>query len=467
MIRNFRPLRFLPRFLPFRAFILALGVLFGLTQFIAAEETPPPIVFVHGNGDTAALWLTTAWRFETNGWPRDRLHALDLPLPLARDDDGVAQPGRSSATELALRLQAEVARVSRIHGGAKVVMVGNSRGGLAIRNYIANFGGAALVSHAILGGSPNHGVWANAALRPGSEFNGAGPFLTALNSPPGASPGIEVTPGVRWLTIRSDQNDKFAQPDGVWMGAKGMPTGVTYDGPALGGATNVILRERDHREVSYHAEAFTETYRFVTGRSPATTEIAEEPAPTLNGTVTGFAGGSQTNLPVPGATVEIFAVEPTTGARIGPAKHRATVGDDGRWGPFSTDARTYLEFVITAPGHAITHIYRTPFPRSSDLVHLRAERSLKAEGRPAAVVILTRPRGYFGLPRDEVVLDGKNPPAGIPAGVAGVSTTRLELTEGAGRSVSAKFRSGAISEQLTGVAWPAEENRLVFLELHH
>jgi hypothetical protein len=65
------------------------------------------------------------------------------------------------------------------------------------------------------------------------------------------------------------------------------------------------------------------------------------------------------------------------------------------------------------------------------------------------------------------VLDGKNPPAGIPAGVAGVSTARLELTEGAGRSVSAKFRSGAISEQLTGVAWPAEENRLVFLELHH
>ena len=174
MIRNLPPLRFFPRFLPFRAFILALGVLFGLTQFIAAEETPPPIVFVHGNGDTAALWLTTAWRFETNGWPRDRLHALDLPLPLARDDDGVAQPGRSSATELALRLQAEVARVSRLHGGAKVVMVGNSRGGLAIRNYIANFGGAALVSHAILGGSPNHGVWANAALRPGSEFNGAG-----------------------------------------------------------------------------------------------------------------------------------------------------------------------------------------------------------------------------------------------------------------------------------------------------
>ena len=41
----------------------------------AAER--PPIVFVHGNGDTAALWLTTLWRFESNGWPRDRLLAID------------------------------------------------------------------------------------------------------------------------------------------------------------------------------------------------------------------------------------------------------------------------------------------------------------------------------------------------------------------------------------------------------
>ena len=54
----------------------------------------PPIVFVHGNGDSAALWQTTIWRFESNGWPRDRLFALDQPMPLARDDDTVAQPGR-------------------------------------------------------------------------------------------------------------------------------------------------------------------------------------------------------------------------------------------------------------------------------------------------------------------------------------------------------------------------------------
>ncbi len=55
----------------------------------------PPIVFVPGNGDTAALWMTTIWRFESNGWPRERLHAIDMPYPLARDDDAKEQPGRT------------------------------------------------------------------------------------------------------------------------------------------------------------------------------------------------------------------------------------------------------------------------------------------------------------------------------------------------------------------------------------
>ncbi|RZJ23399.1 MAG: twin-arginine translocation pathway signal, partial [Haliea sp.] len=36
-------------------------------------QEAPPIVFVHGNGDTAALWQSVAWRFESNGWPRARL----------------------------------------------------------------------------------------------------------------------------------------------------------------------------------------------------------------------------------------------------------------------------------------------------------------------------------------------------------------------------------------------------------
>jgi triacylglycerol esterase/lipase EstA (alpha/beta hydrolase family) len=177
----------------------------------------PPIVFVPGNGDTAALWTTTIWRFESNGWPRERLHAIDMPYPLARDDDTKEQPGRSSTAEHMAYLAAEVRKVLAATGASKVALVGNSRGGNAIRNYIANGGGATMVSHVVLGGVPNHGVFADAAGRQGNEFNGAGPFLKKLNA--SGSGDSEVTPGIAWMTIRSDNNDKYAQPDGVWIGA--------------------------------------------------------------------------------------------------------------------------------------------------------------------------------------------------------------------------------------------------------
>ena len=61
-------------------------------------------------------------------------------------------------------LAAEVDQVLQRTGARQVVLMGNSRGGYAIRNYIANGGGAAKVSHAILGGTPNHGVWSSASV---------------------------------------------------------------------------------------------------------------------------------------------------------------------------------------------------------------------------------------------------------------------------------------------------------------
>ncbi|NUZ07189.1 alpha/beta fold hydrolase [Piscinibacter koreensis] len=424
----------------------------------------PPIVFVHGNGDTAALWTTTIWRFESNGWPRDRLYAIDLPYPLARDDDGRAQPGRTSTTEHMQFLAAEVRKVLAATGASKVVLIGNSRGGNAIRNYIANGGGAALVSHAILGGAVNHGVYADPNRAPGSEFNGAGPFLRGLNAPQPS--GDEVTPGVRWMTIRSDNNDKYAQPDGVWLGRRGEPTHVSYDAPALKGAENLVLPGVDHRETAFSPQAFAAMYRFLTGREPATTTPVPEARVVLDGVVSGLGldnaqGNFPTNLPLVGATVEVYPVDPATGERRAIAMHRKTIGADGRWGPFTGEPDATYEFVISAPGYATTHVYRSPFARSSRIVNLRAERLLDADKDAAAVVTLTRPRGYFGVPRDRIELDGKSPPAGIPPGVAGVSSSKLKITDAAGRAVAGAFND----ERIVGRAWPVAGNHVVVLEL--
>ena len=205
-------------------FVFLLAAIVNGCASNRAGEAHPPILFMHGNGDTAALWHATIWRFESNGWPRDRLFALDAPYPLARVDDAKPQEGRTGTSEHMQQLAAEIDRVRKLTGADRVVLVGSSRGNNAIRNYIRNGGGAATVSHAILGGATNHGVWAGDYL-PGSEFNGNSAFMKALNAPQGPD-GLEVTPGVAFMTLRSDNYDKYAQPDGRWIGQPKMQTNV-------------------------------------------------------------------------------------------------------------------------------------------------------------------------------------------------------------------------------------------------
>jgi triacylglycerol lipase len=437
-----------------------LSILILLAAAACAPLAPrgdlPAIVFVHGNGDNAALWTTTLWRFESNGYPPQLLHAIDLPYPLARSVDAKAQPNRSSSAEQRAALAAEVDAARRATGRDKVALVGNSRGGNAIRDYVKNGGGARYVSHVVLGGTPNHGVfdWPETL---GSEFNGKGPFLTQLNAGPD-----EVVAGVRTMTIRSDRNDKYAQPDARFLGAPGRATGVGYDGPALKGAENVVLDGVDHRETSFGPQAFAQTYRFITGSAPARLDIAPEADVVLDGVVGGIAGGVPTNLPVAGAKVAVYEVSPDTGARLGGTAHEKTTGADGRWGPFHARHGAYYEFVLVVPGFAVTHTYRSPFPRSSRIVHLRPAQFGKGEAEAGSVVAITRPRGYFGHGRDIFTLDGQVPP-GINQGVPGVSLGKLLLPPGPLRPVPARFNG----ERITVQNWPARDGNLVFAEFHY
>jgi triacylglycerol esterase/lipase EstA (alpha/beta hydrolase family) len=152
---------------------------FGMAAFAqapSATSTPaqvPPILFVHGNGDHAALWITTAWRMESNGVPRERMFAINFTDPLARADDTQPEPNRSSSEDQRRELGEAIKELKRRTGSSRVALVGNSRGGNSIRSYIKN-GGAADVSHAVLCGVPNHGVfdWDSPM---NFEFNGRGP----------------------------------------------------------------------------------------------------------------------------------------------------------------------------------------------------------------------------------------------------------------------------------------------------
>src|ERR1700741_1674261 len=128
--------------------VTALPLLAGSLSVRAFAETAPPaapdlppILFVHGNGDHAALWITTLWRMEPNGVPRERMFAINFTDPLARADDKVAQPDRSSTEDQRRELSEAIAALRRKTGASRVALVGNSRGGNAIRSYIKYGGG--------------------------------------------------------------------------------------------------------------------------------------------------------------------------------------------------------------------------------------------------------------------------------------------------------------------------------------
>lgn len=421
-------------------------------------ETAPPVIFVHGNGDTAALWHTTIWRWESNGFPDSRLFAIDFPYPLARNNNDDYQAARSSTQDQFEQLSEAVQAALRRSGAGRVALVGSSRGGNAIRNYLKNGPGAAYVSHAVLCGTPNHGVIVSNDRMVGSEFNGASPFLRQLNA------GSEIVPGPAWMTTRSDAFDKFAQPDGAGIGMAGTPTGVTVEGPALAGARNIVLPGLDHREVAFHEKAFAAIWEFIIGKPPATTQVIAEARPVLNGKVNGMAGGAPTNLPVEGATVEIWETHPQTGLRLrAEPDHRKVTGTDGYWGPFTASPTATYEFVLTIPRQTTTHIYRSPFPRSSAHIHLRQAVVADRDRQGGAIVILTRPRGYFGQGRDIVTFDGQ-PAPGIPAGVPTVATSTLVLPRGTTqRTVLCRCNDETIAVQ----SWPSSDDRAVVAEVHY
>jgi hypothetical protein len=275
---------------------------------------------------------------------------------------------------------------------------------------------------------------------------------------------------VKWLTLRSDYNDKYAQPDGAWIGQKGTPTNVSYDGPALKGALNLVLPGVDHRETSFSPQAFAETWKFLTGTVPpvatALGYIAAEPSLTLNGKLTQLGmdgkGNDPTNVTLAGATMEVYEVDAATGARKGAALHRKTVKNHEMWGPFAAKAGAYYEFVVSAEGYATTHIYRSPFPRSTSVLNFRATRLAEADKNAEAVFTMTRPRGYFTRGKDVLSLDGKLPP-GVNEGVGGVSSSKLVLTNDAPRAVTAQCNA----ERITAAPWPAQQGHQSVMEFHY
>lgn len=440
-----------------RLALCATTLLSAALPSIAQEETRPPIVFVHGDSDSASAWIAQIWRFESNGYPADRLFAVDIPSPSARADDTVAEENRSSTEDAARAVAATVEEALAASGADQVVLVANSRGCQTARNYEKNLGGAGKVEAMVLTGCVHNGVYVAPDARPNAEYNGAGRFLTALNEG-GLPEGVDVT------IIRSDRFDLYAQESARFIGNPDGKTGVSFDAPELDGAENIVLDGVDHRETAYSPQAFEVMYEAITGEAPQTREIEAEAAPELSGKVSAFVNGAPSNLGLEGAAVRVFAVDAGTGERMSetPA-YEAVVAADGRWGPFTAAPDQAYEFVVEAEGEPTTRIYRSPFPRSSDLVNLRLypEPSVGDAPLEGETVSLMRPRGYFGTD-DGATLDGA-PLAGLPArtDVPSVWRTAVAVEGDAPKTVTASFGTETIAARTS----PQDADDRVWIEL--
>src|SRR5712664_4795674 len=90
------------------------------TPAAPGEAPRTPILFVHGNGDHAALWITTLWRMESNGVPRERMFAINFIDPLARTEDSVPQPNRSSTEDQRRELGEAIKQLQRRTGAPRL-----------------------------------------------------------------------------------------------------------------------------------------------------------------------------------------------------------------------------------------------------------------------------------------------------------------------------------------------------------
>jgi triacylglycerol lipase len=401
-----------------------VAVLLTCTAVTAASaQTQPntsvPIIFVHGNGDDASKWIGIIWLFESNNYPPDKLFSIRFTHPNARANDTLEEANRSSTTDATAELSAFVTRVLIETHSSKVALIGSSRGGMTIRNYLLH-GGSNNVAYAITCGTPNHGVLALDTNLDG-EFNGKGHYLQSLNHAYGD--GSEVPPGVKMMTLRSDKLDKYAQPNGIAFGTPQTATGVTYEGPALAGATNIVMPNLDHRELAFYPSAFAEMYKFITGTAPATTQVTPVASPTLSGLITGFENGSSTNLPLAGVHLRIYPVNSTESTT--PA-YEVVTKTDGKWGPFQASSTQEYDFDLEFQGRHV-RFYKAPIPRSTTLLNLRflpVPTEPKATGNAAASVpphqsqlLVARPQGYFSRERDPVLVDNKvttDEPSGLP-----------------------------------------------------
>ena len=181
---------------------------------------------------------------------------------------------------------------------------------------------------------------------------------------------------------------------------------------------------QSHVEVATSPESFAAQYEFLVGEAPAVVDIVPQRAPVV---LSGRAVNFPANTGRAGVTLDIWAVDPDTGMRVGDEPHASfAIGEDGAFGPFVAESGAHYEWVLSVEDSPIQHhLYLQPYLRSSDLVRLLSSspdgdtRANTNTGDDHSALIAIRMREWYAadnadLPGDqadvlEISTDGEAP----------------------------------------------------------
>ena len=287
-----------------------------------------PIIFLHGALGSGDTWAIQVQRFLANDLCDDRLYAFDW--------NSIDQENAPDIAALDLFIE----EVLLVTGARQVNLAGHSAGGGLSYEYLSDPDRASKVA----------------------GYAHIGSFLR--DSLPGPASGR-----IPMVNIWS--------PDDQVIDEKG----------DIPGATNVSVAGKDHYQIATDPATFEAMYlHFSDGKGPALLEPVKETDISISGRALQFGE----NLPEQGARVEIYALDPGTGRRLGDPVASFIIDETGNWGPISVDADTPYEFYLEPadPEARTVHYYKEPLQSSNPLVYLR---TLPGPGSIAALLLSALP----------------------------------------------------------------------------
>lgn len=293
-----------------------------------------PVLFIHGGAGSAAQFESQAQRFRANGYPASHIAAFEYDSGVLAADP--LNPGLM--VERHRQINALVDQLLLSTGAEQINLLGHSLGTAVSQMYLANPANAAKVAHYV-------------------NIDGRG-----AAAPPGGVPTLAL-----------------------WG---------QYVTEAVEGAENVYPPEDDpvgHIEVASSADSFVHMYRFFNDEEPKTSSIPV--AESEHVWLAGKANLFPQNTGASGTRLEVYTIDPVTGARLSDTPlYEQDIGDDGSWGPVRVETGASVEYALLHGAGEDQYFYREPYQQDSLLVRLSTSRPNEGVGR-----FLARGPGHTNL----------------------------------------------------------------------